>query len=220
MRHAIRRPLLMPLLLATLMPLSAMADDSPGSIRQEVSAELAEARREVRTELAEARRKLEAENLEIGNGLRIGEKSDAPRRDLPKAEISPRGDFLIEGKSVAVDEAQRRDLLAYRRQVLDVALVGLDIGEQTAQAALEAVDRGLFSLMFSALTGSLERRIEKTVMDNVGPAVSQICDSLPALYVTQQRLHASLAEFRPYATLEPDAAKDCRRDMQREFARR
>lgn len=219
MRHVSRPSMLLPLLLATLLPLTAAAADTPGSIRQEISADLAEARREVRTELAEARRKLETENLELGDSLRFGD-SDKPRAKLPKAEITPDGDFLVEGRTVAIDAAQRRDLLAYRGQVLDVARAVIDIGEQTAQAALEAVDRGLFSLMFSALTGSLERRIEKTVMENVGPAVEMICDSLPALYVTQQRLAISLAEFRPYATLEPDSAKDCRREMRREFARR
>ena len=219
MPHVSRPPMLLPLLLATLLPLAAAAGDEPGSIRQEISADLAEARREVRTELAEARRKLDTENLELGDSLRFGD-SDKPRPNLPKAEITPDGDFLVAGRTVTIDAAQRRDLLAYRGQVLDVARAGIDIGEQTAQAALEAVDRGLFSLMFSALTGSLERRIEKTVMENLGPAVEMICASLPALYDTQQRLAISLAEFRPYATLEPDSAKDCRREMQREFARR
>lgn len=218
MRHLSRPPMLLPLLLATMLPLAAAAAGAPGSIRQEISADLAEARREVRTELAEARRKLDTDNLELGD-LCFGD-SDKPRANLPKAEITPDGDFLVEGRTVTIDAAQRRDLLAYRGQVLDVARAGIDIGEQTAQAALEAVDRGLFSLMFSALTGSLERRIEKTVMENLGPAVEMICASLPALYDTQQRLAISLAEFRPYATLEPDSAKDCRREMQREFARR
>lgn len=219
MRHESRPSMLLPLLLATMLPLAAAAEDEPGSIRQEISADLAEARREVRTELAEARRKLDTENLELGDSLRFGD-SDKPRADLPRAEITPGGDFLVEGRAVAIDAAQRRDLLAYRSQVLDVARAGIDIGEQTAQAALDAVDRGLFSMMFAALTGSLERRIEKTVMENMRPAVEQICDSLPALYATQQRLATSLAEFRPYATLEPDSARDCHRDMQREFARR
>lgn len=219
MRHVSRPSMLLSLLLAIMLPLAAAAEDEPSSIRQEISADLAEARREVRTELADARRKLDTENLELGDSLRFGD-SDQPRADLPKAEITPGGDFLVEGRTVAIDAAQRRDLLAYRTQVLDVARAGIDIGEQTAQAALEAVDRGLFSLMFSALSGSLERRIEKTVMENMRPSVEQICDSLPALYVTQQRLAASLAEFRPYATLEPDSAKDCRRDLRREFARR
>ena len=36
------------------------------------------------------------------------------KKKLPKAEITPRGDFLVDGKAVAVDARQRQALLAYR----------------------------------------------------------------------------------------------------------
>jgi hypothetical protein len=128
--------------------------------------------------------------------------------------------LLIEGKPVAIDGRQRQDLLRYRHQVIDIAKAGIDIGERSAQVALDAVDRGLFSLMVGAMTGSLERRIEKTVKETVEPGVRQICRSLPALHDTQQRLSANLPEFRPYATLEADDAENCEQDLRREFASR
>jgi len=215
---------LMPLLFVGLLPLAApVANAKDTDIRSEISRDLADARNEVRAELADARRKLETDNLELGDNLHFS-KSGKRRADddkvLPKAEITPQGDFLIEGKPVAIDGRQRQDLLRYRHQVIDIAKAGIDIGERSAQVALEAVDRGLFSLMVSAMTGNLERRIEKTVKETVEPGVRQICRTLPDLHVTQHRLSASLPQFRPYATLDADDAENCEKDLRREFAMR
>jgi hypothetical protein len=224
MRHPYLRRALMSLLLAGALPLAAQAAaPKDRSIDNEISADLAEARDEVRLELAKARRELETGNLEVGDSLHFS-KSGRRTRDkdpsLPKAEITPAGDFLIDGKPVAINGRQRQELLVYRGQVIEIAKAGLDIGERSAQVALDAVDRGLFSLLVGAMTGSLERRIEKTVMQTVEPGVRQICRSLPALHESQQRLSASLPQFRPYATLEADDAENCEKDVRREFATR
>ena len=223
MEHASRnRCTLLPWLLAGLLPLAAHATDAPkGGIGHEIGTELAEARKEVRQELAAARAQLETENLEVGNSFRFGTsggRDSGKDETLPKAEITPAGDFLIEGRAVAVDAAQRRELLVYRRQVIDIASAGIEIGERSAQAALDAVDRGLFGLMFGALTGSLERRLERTIKQSIEPGLARICNSLPALHASQQRLDALLPQFRPYATLEADDGDDCRDEMRREFA--
>jgi len=223
--HSTRNPrMLMTIFLASLLPL-AVQTASAGDTRvdNEISADLADARSEVRTELAAARRELDTGNLRLGDSLRFG-KSDARAahadRALPRAEITPQGDFLIEGKPVAIDRHQRQELLLYRGEVIAIAKAGIDIGERSAQAALDAVDRGLFSLMFGAMTGSLERRIEKTVRETVEPGVRRICRSLPALLDRQQRLSAAVPEFRPYATLEADDVGDCENELRREFASR
>jgi hypothetical protein len=216
------RTLLLAGLMAGLMaPAAQAAEPQEESIHQEIGADLADARREVREELAAARAELETSNLDVGDSLHFGKSGQRPDNDgqsLPKAEITPRGDFLIEGQAVAIDERQRQELLAYRGQVIDIAKAGIDIGERSAQAALEAVDRGLFGLVFSAMTGGLERRIEKTVKETVEPGVRQICRSLPALLDTQQRLADSLPQFRPYATLQADDVEDCENEIRREFA--
>lgn len=214
----IRTPLL-PLLLAGLLPLAAQtAEPAKGAIEREIGAELAEARREVRAELAAARAELETQNLDVGNSLRFGHSGDAAAKGLPKAEITPRGDFLLDGKAVAIDAGQRKALLAYRSQVIDIAKAGIDIGERGAQLALETVDRGLFSLVFSAMTGGLERTLEKSIKQTIEPGVLRICRSLPSLLDSQQRLAARLPQFRPYATLEADDVKDCEDEVRREFA--
>lgn len=223
--HSTRNPrMLMTMFLASLLPLAVQtANAGDTRIDNEISADLADARSEVRTELAAARRELDTGNLQLGDGLRFG-TSDARAshadRALPRAEITPQGDFLIEGRPVAIDRHQRQELLLYRGEVIAIAKAGIDIGERSAQAALDAVDRGLFSLMLGAITGSLERRIEKTVRETVEPGVRQICLSLPALRDRQQRLSATLPAFRPYATLEADDVEDCENEMRREFASR
>ena len=104
--------------------------------------------------------------------------------------------------------------------MVEIAKVGIDIGQRTADAALDAVDGSWVSLMFGAMTGSLERRIEKTVRETVEPGVRQICLSLPALRDRQQRLSVTLPAFRPYATLEADDVEDCENELRREFASR
>ncbi|MBL8255619.1 hypothetical protein J2X02_003074 [Pseudoxanthomonas japonensis] len=215
---------LIPLMLASLLTLAAQPAGAKNTrVDSDISADLADARHDVRTELAAARRKLETGNLALGSNLQFGKsgkRSSDEDHPLPKAEITPQGDFLIEGKPVAIDRTQRQELLRYRGQVIEIAKTGIDIGERSAQAALDAVDRGLFSLMVGAMTGSLERRVEKTVRETVEPGVRQICRRLPALRDTQQRLSASLPQFRPYATLDADAAEDCEQDLRQEFATR
>ena len=206
------------LALALLLPLGAQA----GTVRDDIRQDLAEARSEVHADLAKARAELETENLEVGNSFHFGtnvKRTAARDENLPKAEITPKGDFLIDGKAVAIDSAQRGQLLAYRSQVIDIARTGIELGELGAQVALEAVDRPLFSLIVGGLTGSLERKVERTVKQQIEPGVRRICQRLPALHDSQQRLAASLPQFRPYATLEADDVEDCEKDVRREFAR-
>ena len=216
------RRILFPVLLAAMLPLAAQATEpSKGTIEAEISAELASARKEVTRELAAARTELANGNLELRDGVHFGKSRDRnDAKSLPKAEITPRGDFLVAGKEVTIDASQRRELLAYRGQVIDIANAGIDIGERSAQIAIDAVDRGLFSLIVGALTGSLEHKLEKTIKATVEPGVLQICRSLPSLLDSQQRLAASLPQFRPYATLEADDVADCENEVRNEFARR
>lgn len=208
-------------LLCLLLPAADASGPEKETVRGEIGRELADARREVREELAAARVELKTGNLDVGNSLRFGDSgtvsSDATDRER-KAEITPEGDFLIEGEAVAIDDAQRRELLAYRGQVIDIALAGMDIGEHAALAAIDSVDRGMFRLLFSALSGRLERDMEKTITGLVQPVVLQICSSLPALYESQQRLAVSVPDFGPYANLDPDEASNCEADVRREFA--
>ena len=207
-------------LLASAPLFGAQATDKQPGISAEIRQELADARKEVRIELAKAKRDLETDNLRVDNNLDFGDSRRADKK-LPKAEITAQGDFLIEDKKVAVDPSQRRQLLAYRARLIEVAKYGIDIGQRSADAALDAIGNGsIAGLLFGAMTGSIERKVERTVKQQVEPAVRGLCRQLPGLRDSQQQLASSLPQFKPYATLEADDIADCERDVRKEFATR
>ena len=224
---------ILPFALSLLLPLAAQAASVPQSqssqspapqaadtsIRAEIQRDLAEARSQMQTDLAQARKELETGNLSLGDNLQFG-KHRRILQGLPKAEITPEGDFLIAGTQQILSIEQRRQLLTYRALVLEIAKAGIDIGQKSADAALKEVDRPFFSLLFSAMSGSLDRRIERTVQQQVQPGVLRICNILPKVMASQHNLVDSLPSFRPYANLERDDIKDCEHDARREFAAR
>lgn len=205
--------------LCLLLPLAAAAADrKPTGVGEDIRQELAEARDEVRTEMAKANRELESGNLDIAGRLHFG-KGGRAKAALPQAEITPEGDFLIAGKAQDITLSQRRQLLVYRGQVLEIARTGMDIGQRSADAALQAMGNGsVLGLLFGAMTGSLEDRVERLVRQEIEPGVRGICRQLPGVMASQQRLAANLPQFRPYATLEQDDIDDCERDVRDEFA--
>ncbi len=209
--------------LALLLPLAAQAQpprSADTGITAEIRRELGDARKEVRAELAKAKQDLDTGDLQLRDSLQFGKQSKSKQHDADRvaAAITPQGDLLIDGKPQVIDASQRRQLLAYRGLVVEIAKAGIDIGQTSAEAALDAVDRSWVSLMFSAMSGSLERRIERTVREQVEPGVRGICRMLPRVMDSQQRLAASLPQFRPYATLEREDVADCENSVRREFA--
>lgn len=206
------------LLAAALAIPAAPLAATPTGINEEIRADMRQARREMRAELAAARADLAKDNLELGRSLPVG-RQRAQGQEVPKGEITPAGDLLVDGRAVQVDADQRRQLQAYRAEVIELALLGIDAGERAAEAAIDAVDHGLFRLMFDAVTGRLERRVERTVKRTLAPQIQQICHRLPDLLESQQRLADSVPAFRPYATLRQRDVEDCNREVRRELAR-
>lgn len=209
--------------LCLLLPFGAQAGSQQPGIDAEIHQEMTTARKEVRSELAKAKLELVTGNLRIDNSLQFGkhvdDTSDRAASQRPRAEISPQGDLLIEGKAQAINADQRKQLLTYRGQVVQIASTGIDIGQRSAEAALDAVDGSSWvGLLFNAVTGRMERRIKRVVRQQVEPAVRGICLQLPAVRASQQRLASSLPQFRPYATLEPDDVEDCENLIRKEFA--
>ena len=209
--------------LCMLLPVAVQAgEQQPASINDEIQQDLSDARREISADLAKARLELATGNLRIDNSLQFGTddaaSGDTARR-LAEAEITPQGDLLIEGKPQAIDADQRRQLLAYRGQVVEIAIAGMEIGQRTAEAALDEVgDSSWIGLMFNAVSGRLESRIKRVVQQQMEPAMKGICQQLPAVMASQQQLASSLPQFRPYATLETDDIQDCETLIQQEFA--
>lgn len=173
----------------------------------------------VQSEIREARERLATENIRLNDGVSIiaGEHSrnsgDDRKDDRPKAEITPQGDLLIEGKAVAVNAQQRAMLLEYRTHVIGVAESAMEIGVQSADLAATAMGeafKGIFS-------GKSEQDIEKSVeaeASGIKATASKLCGRLPAMMATQQKLAASLPEFKPYATMTQEDIDECMKDSQ------
>lgn len=211
------------LALAALLPLAACGDrqpqpsqhasaNAPASDDEEPGTLLG---RHVQQALAEARKELRTKNIDIdGIDINVGGHR-INRRDsgLPKAEITPQGDLLIEGKAVAINAQQRALLLEHRAQIIGIAESGMDIGVQGADLAAKAMGeafKGIFS-------GKSEQEIEQTVeaeAAGIKQAAAKLCERLPGLLASQQKLATTLPEFEPYATMTKEDIDDCMKDSE------
>ncbi len=173
--------------------------------------------RGVQAAMEQAARKLETENISIGgrhsNGFRWGEDTD----HLPTAEITPKGDLLVEGKAVPLDDAQREQVLAYRAQVLEIARAGMAVGLQGADLGVQAAT-GALKAVFGGTTEEFEKRMEAEGQRIEQQAREMVCGRLPGLQQAQQSLAAAVPEFTPYATLGADDIENCgKEDGSRSF---
>lgn len=164
--------------------------------------------------IAEARKELQTKNLTLNgdgginiNGRKYGGKNDP---SLPKAEITPQGDLLIDGKATAVTPEQRKQLLDYRSHLLGVAEAGMTVGLKGADLAGKALTESLGSIL-SGDTDEFEKKMEAEGKKLEADAM-QICAHLPPLLTTQNQLAASLPAFKPYATMTQEDVDDCGKD--------
>lgn len=152
-------------------------------------------------DLDAASRQLAAENVKLsidGNAA-------------PQAEISPRGDFLVAGKRIDLTPRQRKEVLAYRAQYIDIARQGIAIGHEGVDVGRHAVVPMVFAALFGASEETIDTRMDKRLA-SVREATAKLCDRMPALMAAQRQLAADLPAFEPYATLTPKKIDDCRRD--------
>jgi hypothetical protein len=173
----------------------------------------------VAREIDKARKELAPGNISLnGHDVTINGR-DYARTDndtRPKAEITPQGDFLLDGKAVAVNPAQRAMLLQYRGQIIAIADAGMTLGSKGAELAGKAVGESLGAL-FSGDADAIGKRVEAEA-DKLKAEVKLLCGQLPPMLATQQQLAASLPQFKPYATMTQDDVDDCARDIDREGA--
>ncbi|MDR7194817.1 hypothetical protein [Luteimonas terrae] len=174
--------------------------------------------RSTRRALETARRDLVEKNISVGgsgggglniNGFRFG-GDDSRTSSLPKAEISPTGDFLIDGKMVEIDAAQRELLLTHRANIIAIAEAGITIGLQGAQLGAEAA-KGAIASALSGQSAEFEQRMEAEGA-KIEAEADKLCDNLPPLLASQQALAAALPAFQPYATMDATDVEDCRKD--------
>lgn len=197
-----------------LMAAFALAAPLPPAIAAPSSSS---ALKQLHAEMAAARKELATGDLKLRSKpvVSLGSKQRASvEDDLPEAVITPTGQLMIEGQVVPTSPQQRALLNQYRQQLVSVGLAGIDIGERAAGLALEAVDMPLLSLLASAFTGGLEKKLETRLKNDMAPLVLQLCDRLPAVLSAQDTLAAELVQFRPYAGLKTDDVANCRQEVQ------
>src|SRR5690606_33737938 len=137
------------------------------------------------------------------NGSRIQRKTDG----LPAAEITPDGELIVAGTTVAMDERSRALARDYREGILAVASAGMDLGVQGADLGMKAAGDAIASI-FRGDTEQVEERIEAEAR-KLEAAAMQLCDSLPQLLQAQQALAAAVPEFAPYAHMDAGDIEDC-----------
>ena len=157
---------------------------------------------EAQKEIDEARNKLATENLSLDHGHK-GNGS------LPKGEITPSGELLIDGKAVPTTPEQKQLVLAYRGQLLGVAGDGMAIGIEGAKLGMSAAGGALASLLGGKSGEDVGKEAERAAKEKIRPQVEKLCARMPALLKAQDALAAALPAFRPYAGMTRSDVDDC-----------
>ena len=171
---------------------------SPSMISAEIHKGMEQAKRELAT------KDIDIDHIHVGHGQH---HSDA----LPRAAITPQGDLLIAGKPVTATPEQHTLLLDYRQQVVGIAEAGIDIGEHGANLGTQAAKEAIWG----AITGKSDKEIEASIKpqtEQIKIAAMKLCQRMPDLLISQQKLAAVMPEFRPYATMTQKDIDDCGKD--------
>ncbi|WP_157971463.1 DUF2884 family protein [Dyella sp. C9] len=124
----------------------------------------------------------------------------------PDAVISETGDLVINGKAVAVDEAQRDMLRRYRGTVVDIHTQGIAAGKAGAALALDSVKGAVQSLGGSDSNASQKSAEARTAQ--VKQTGTRICEDVVAIKAAQDQLAAQLPAFQPYAHILGDRSHE------------
>jgi hypothetical protein len=161
--------------------------------------------------MQEAKQELASKNIDL-NRIHVGGSHRNDKDSRPRAEITPQGELLIAGRRVAATPAQQGLLLDYRKQIVGIAETGMDIGTQGADLGIQASKAALWG----AFAGKSDKDIEATIKpqtDKIKAAALKLCQRLPDLLSSQEKLAAAMPEFRPYATMEQKDVDDCGKEM-------
>jgi hypothetical protein len=147
--------------------------------------------------IEEARKEIATSNMSLGDS--IGKE---------KAEITPQGDLLIANKPVTITPEHRQLLIKHRETLVMIAIEGMGIGMQGAELAKTAVGESIKSI-FSGDKNQVEKAVEAKAK-KIEVSAKALCEQLPLLFESQQKLAEALPEFKPYATMTIDDVKDCK----------
>lgn len=131
---------------------------------------------------------------------------------VPDAAITPQDDFLVAGKPVPLTRRQRKEVAAYRAQYIEIAREGIAIGHEGIEAGRRAVVPMVFAALFGASDHAIQAAMDKR-LGGVREAAVKLCNRLPELMATEQRLAADLPAFQPYAKLTQKRIDDCSKNV-------
>lgn len=154
------------------------------------------------SELDAASQKLATENVTL----------TAEGGSVPDAAITPQDDFLVAGKPVPLTRQQRKEVATYRAQYIEIAREGIAIGHEGVEAGRRAVVPMVFAALFGASDHEIQASMDKR-LGGVREAAMQLCNRLPDLMATEQRLATDLPAFQPYATLTQKRIDDCSKNV-------
>lgn len=209
------------LALALLLPLAACSQSSQTD--SDASSGVAQAMKEVRKQtspsmisaeiqkgIQQAKHELVTKDIDV-NSVHIGK---GPHHDdsRPRAVITPQGELVIAGKQVQATPEQHALLQGYRQQIIGIAEAGMDIGAHGASLGANAAREAIWG----ALTGKSDKEIEAAIKpqtDKIQAAAARLCQRMPDLLASQQKLAAAMPEFKPYATMTQKDVDGCGKDM-------
>ena len=152
----------------------AKAMDEAAKGLGEASQEMDKAREEIAT----ARDRLARENISLNRN---------EKQHLPKAEITPAGDLLIEGKAVATTPEQKALVLAYRGELLGVVGDGMAIGMEGARVGIDAAASALKGVLAGQDGDQIGKQVGEQAKAKIQPMVAQLCTRLPGLLSAQRK---------------------------------
>jgi len=185
-----------PLLLSLALLSACDKDNNQATAKQEEATSEVSLGRTVKTAMSEARQEIISGNMSLG-----GKNATA------KGEITPKGDLLIDGKAVSITQEQRTLLIKHREILAAIAISGIEIGMQGIDLAGEAVGETIKGV-FSGDTSQVEKKVEAEA-NKIEASANLLCEQLPLLLESQQKLAQSLPEFKPYATMTTNEIDDC-----------
>lgn len=145
-------------------------------------------------------------SFSIDNGKVVFNTKGAPR-----AEISADGSFTIDGKPVALDDAQRANLVKYHAQAMRFIEHAKDTGAAGAAVGVAAV-KEVASGLASGDTSKVGERVEAKA-DIVRQAADKLCTDLDEISTLQKEIGAQLAAFKPYGIVGDRDPAQCHKDV-------
>ena len=209
------------LALALLLPLAACNDagktnsDAATQAIKEVDTQTSPSiiAAEIHKGMEQAKQELATKDIDVDR-IHVGDGDRNDHSSLPHAAITPKGDLLIAGRPVPATPEQHTLLLDYRQQIVGIAQAGMDIGEHGATLGTQAAKQAIWG----ALTGKSDKDIEAAIKpqaEQIKLAAVKLCQRMPDLFASQQKLAAAMPQFRPYATMTQKDIDDCGKDDDR-----